>query len=599
MLAQATATSVVKTMAAALGKQSSSSKNPEELAQKACRKKGLSLPITPECMGHEGQEEIKTWYVAPQTWVEYHMATHPELLTGLGPVEDNLRSFWDVYRFGHPHHNVFSSPLQDRLQNVLPILLHGDEGRGAKKGKCLVLSIQSVLGSSPVGSSRNPQRKEDCNCREVLQKSPGLPQYGAGDEPLPYCLTEAAQQTAEQQCTNYSGATFITRWLLFGLGSWIYLKHPEVLNRMIDRVVADLCHLFTSGVKVAGKVYYAACIGIKGDLDWHRQIYELLRSYAHVGTISTGHICHACQAGGTGPMFEDYGEMPAWAVTAYTQRPWTTPPAFATIPGFPAPEELIQLDPFHIVKMGVGRSIAGGVLVYLVRHKYFDHDGSSTNFKDRLTRAHTSFRLFCSAKKKHPSLRSFTKAFLNMKTLMSAPWTATKGADTMLMIRWLAFFLKLVLGNPPPNADVQLLGIMSRLCEATSAAMQTMHVHGLWLERRCARRLYIEYMRMLRGYQLAGSRCLAFNYRAFIQKPKNHAAHHVAWSLRSQLLSGAPYVLNPEAYSCEQDEDFIGRVSRLSRKVSVRKQGSRLFERLFLKIYPVRKRWLKQCKAVA
>ena len=88
-------------------------------------------------------------------------------------------------------------------------------------------------------------------------------------------------------------------------------------------------------------------------------------------------------------------------------------------------------------------------------------------------------------------------------------------------------------------------------------------------------------MRVLRGYQLLGSLCLQAGYRAFIQKPKNHGLHHVALSLKEQLCCGCPLVLNPEAWSCEQDEDFVGRISRLSRKVDVRKQGYRVFNRLF------------------
>ena len=334
--------------------------------------------------------------------------------------------------------------------------------------------------------------------------------------------------------------------------------------------------------------------GGQGDLDWHRQVYTLLRSYAHVGTKYTGHICHACLAGGTGPLFEDYSEQPAWTTTTFMQRPWNPNgpvPSLCEIPSFPAPEELIQLDPFHVVKMGIGRSIAGGVLVFLIRQKYFDFPGSTQNFKDRLQRAHASFRLYCISQKKYPSLRSFTKAFLNMKSLASAPWVATKGADTTLMLQWLLFYVGLTLQGNPAAEHVQILKSMHALCKATLAATSIMHMHGLWMDRACARLLYIQLMRTLRGYQLLGSRCLSMGYRAFIQKPKNHALHHIAWSIREQLLHGAPLILNPEAFSCEPDEDFIGRVSRLSRKLDVRKQGSRVFSRMFLKINKLRKRF--------
>ena len=130
---------------------------------------------------------------------------------------------------------------------------------------------------------------------------------------------------------------------------------------------------------------------------------------------------------------------------------------------------------------------------------------------------------------------------------------------------------------------------MRQLAQAYLSMFSSIHQHSLWMTRPCARLLYINMMRVLRGYQLLGSLCLKQGYRAFIQKPKNHGLH-VAFSLKEQLCSGCLLVLNPETWSCEQDEDFVGRVSRLSRKVDVRKQGYRVFNRLFLKIRAVRKR---------
>ena len=384
-------------------------KNPEDYVQKVFKKRGKTLPVDPECMDHEGQTAIRTWYVSPQSWVEHLMAKNPDLLAGPDPleVEGNLTSFWNAYQFAHGHHEVFSSPhLQGKLHEVLPVLLHGDEGRSAKKGKCCVLSLQSVLGSLP-----EPETQEDCTCAAALRQQRNLPVYGIGDDEAPYSLTETTRQYLLRQATNYPGSTFISRWLLFSLGSWVYKPHPEILDRMIERLADDMRRLFVSGVKVGNKVWYVAVVGIKGDLDWHKQVFQLFRSYAHVGTQWTGPICHACQAGGHGPMFEDYGEAPAWSATLYVQRPWHSQPALASIPSFPAPEELIQLDPFHVIKMGVGRSIAGGILVYLVRKAYFDHDGGTTNFKDRLERAHGSFVLYCSVEKSTPVSAASPKNF--------------------------------------------------------------------------------------------------------------------------------------------------------------------------------------------
>ena len=513
---------------------------------------------------------------------------------GKGNIHANLQSFWSCYRFGHGHHSVFNGPLATQLHRVLPILVHGDEGRGLKRSKQMIVTWQS-----PLGAVAKPAHRAACDCRAVLANHAGLPFFGAA-EADPYAFNDATREILEEQTTNYQGSTFLSRWLIFTVGSWIYGKQPQVLENMISRVASDLRSLATEGILVGSERFFGACIGVKGDLDFHRQIYDLLRSYQHVGTKYTGKICHACMAGGNGPAFEDYSENPQWVATLFQARPWNTnqaTPALATIPSFPAPEELIRLDVFHIIKMGIGRNIAGGVLVYLAKQGCFDFDGCSKNFPDRLLRGHANFSLWCAAERKHAALRSFTKEFVNMKNLASAPWTNSKGADTTLLLGWLAWLVSLTLRNPTPTMNLPLLRTMLLLLRATRNVMSMVHAHNLWLNRPCARRLYVEMLRVLRGYQLAGSMSLNLRYRAFIQKPKNHALHHVAWWIRCQLEAGAPYVVNPEMDSCEMDEDYIGRIARLSRRVDVRLQGSRVFSRLFLKVRAMRKKRLVAAKA--
>ena len=541
------------------------------------------MPVEIHELDHPGDSMIKTWHVRPPSWIAYLMGNYPELLAGPGVAARNFEPFWAAYRLAHPHHELFDSPWATSLSTVIPMLLHGDEGRSLKKGKCMVLSLQSPLGSTPKSAARNT-----CQCHSELASRRDLPSFGSGEDV--YCLDAEARECLRGQTTNYQGHTSLSRFLLFTLGSWIYQTRPEIMERLLAIVAADLRDLFAKGIRVGTKTFHVAIIGCKGDMDFHRVTFNLTRSYAHVGTISTGKICHACEAGGGGPIFEDYGESPAWALRSHESRPWETTPVLATIQGFPAPEEMLKPDPFHVVKMGIGRNIAGGVLVYLVRHKYFDDGTSSNSFASRLERAHGCFKLWTQSEKKYPSLRSFTKAFLAMKTLQSAPWTNTKGSDTMLMLQWLSWFLSLQLLGPPDGADVAMLKSMLRLCTATIGVFTVLHGHPLWMQRECGRRLYIEIMRVLRGYQFLGASCLGFAFRAFIQKPKNHALHHIGWSVKEQLLTGAALIINPEIYSCEPGEDFIGRVARLSRKVDVRTQGQCVFQRIFKKFRALMKR---------
>ena len=518
------------------------------------------------------------------------MRSSPELLAGEGDACTNFRCFWNMFRCGHPHHKVFDSPLGECLGQVVPLLIHGDEGRSQKKGKCMVLSMQSVLGSVP-------DKPSTCTCHQDLMQARGLPSFGvAGDSLDDYCLPPEIRETLMKQTTNYRGSTFLSRWLLFSLGSWVYQKHPEVMDVLHTRISSDFISLFEEGFLVGTCRFYGAVIAVKGDMEWHKNLFNLQRSYARSGTVTTGPVCHMCEAGKGGPMFEDYSESPQWRLTCFASRPWPVndrEPPLASIPAYPAPEEILHLDPFHLCKMGIGRNIAGGILVYLARHKFFDFEGCENEgfaFPARLQRAHRSFVLWTKAERKHPSLRSFSKAFLNMKSLASAPWCNTKGADTTIMMQWLLWYLIMVLRDPSEHADTAVLHTMRKLAQAYLNMFSSIHSHGLWLTRPCAQKLYVEIMRVLRGYQLLGSICLKAGYRAFIQKPKNHGMHHVAYSLKEQLCSGSQLVLNPEAMSCEQDEDFVGRISRLSRKVDVRKQGFRVFNRLFLKIRAVRRR---------
>ena len=378
-------------------------KNPEDFAEAEFEKAGLSLPIPIECVEHPGESLLKTWYVGPKAWLSYLMGSSTNLLAGDGDPCRNFRAFWMAFRVAHAHHDVYNSPhLASCLDRTIPLVLHGDEGRTLKRGKCMVMSAQSILGHVPKPASRSV-----CDCSEMLSGCSSIPPIGIqGDSPDAYAFPPSLHRSLKRQLTTYRGHSYLSRWLLFTVPSWIYSKYPEVLQTMLARLAGDLRSLFHEGFLVGSKRFYAAAVVIKGDMDWHRQTFHLNRSYALVGTVTTGKLCHLCLAGGGGPVAEDYTDVPGWSHTLLVQRPWdahAAVPALANIPGYPAPEELLEPDPFHVVKFGIGRSIAGGILVYLARKKLFDYEGcESLAFPARLNRAHANFSLWCRAEKRHP-----------------------------------------------------------------------------------------------------------------------------------------------------------------------------------------------------
>ena len=128
---------------------------------------------------------------------------------------------------------------------------------------------------------------------------------------------------------------------------------------------------------------------------------------------------------------------------------------------------------------------------------------------------------------------------------------------------------------------------MLLVCEALLEMFDIIHSHGLFLERPCRARLYTTMMRLLRGYKALGREALSMFIHAFV---KTHSLHHLAISLRTCLGTGSALVLNPEATSCETNEDYVGRVARLSRRVGALLTDRRVIQKVFLKTRALHKK---------
>ena len=582
---EATAKSAQTSLGTLAGKSKvdlESNRNSTRDVQRAFKRMGFTLPIEIKCLEHPVSEAklVKTHHVLPESWIQYWMNEAPENLGGWsGDAYDNFEAFWRTYQVQHPEHKIYEQH-SGRLRRVVPICLHGDEGRTIKRANYLVFAMES-----PLGSLKDESIKK-CTCTADLKArfgDRGLPNHGEDLGILPPYIVERARK----QLTNYKGHSFMSRFLLFSIGSWIYKKYPGIIEEVYSQITKSFERLFYQGICLSdGSVVFGALISLKGDMDYHKKSMNLIRSYANVGTKSHEQICHQCGAGGPGIKFEDYSESPCWTHTMFNSRPWdeSDAPVLSQIPfDEQTPELMLQGDLFHVFKVGIARDLIGGILIILLRKGFMDYPGDSTALENRLKRAHTFFSLWCGAQQKSPSLRSFTKHFLNMKKMISAPWTSSKGSDSILLLQWLEFTVKLNISNPAKEGHQELLETMLQVIQA-GLSLRMVHGHGLWLERNCASMLYVHMMTFLRGYSVLGQASLRLGIRAFIQKPKHHALHHLAFSLRRQLRLGATLVSNPQMNGCEVNEDFIGRISRLSRRVGIHKLDLRVFQRSMLKV---------------
>ena len=105
----------------------------------------------------------------------------------------------------------------------------------------------------------------------------------------------------------------------------------------------------------------------------------------------------------------------------------------------------------------------GECAYHLTSQRFFDFDNMSKDIRFRFQRAYSSFNLYCQAQGKSAGLRSFSKAFFNMSSLVSAPWANSKASDTILLLQWLVFVLKLQIRTPHVDGYNSLLSQMLQL----------------------------------------------------------------------------------------------------------------------------------------
>lgn len=444
----------------------------------------------------------------------------------------------------------------------------------------MVCTIESVLGNDP----DNKKKDTVCTCCQdtVLERYENIEGNFACEKPLADLL-----HVASEQHVNDSGNEFLSKFLLFGMSSLIYKKDKGLLKEAFGMVAKDLSRLHEVGLSVNGHQFFAATIGCKGDLKFHHQIGNLCRSYYNVGTKNENAICSLCLAGRHGFDFEDCGDDPPWMRTMFAEKPWPegSTPSLAQIPfQAGAPESIFRLDLFHCFKCGLGRDLTGSSVVMMAQLGYFDSESDSKfNLPARLERAHGWFHLWCKAHQKSAALHSFSKALLNYKNKNSFAWFNVKGSDNTLLTLWLLHTIKLSVeqgGRGYPRFESALLETL----ESAKVVFEILHSHSLWLSRVCAQRVQHHLAVVVRGYKVLAREAQRLNVVSYGLKPKLHSLDHIGKDIGKQLKDKAPLVLNPLAWSCEANESVVGHVSRLARRVDSRTCGTRVFDRVCIKV---------------
>lgn len=122
--------------------------------------------------------------------------------------------------------------------------------------------------------------------------------------------------------------------------------------------------------------------------------------------------------------------------------------------------------------------------------------------------------------------------------------------------------------------------------EATRAmniAITFLYGSGLWLQDVEAKRLGDWLFAFLGHYSVLAQLTLNAKLRRFPCYPKAHMICHAALKL-SRLSTKSKWIISPLATACQQQEDYIGKPSKVSRSTNIRQCHRTILWRSLIKI---------------
>ena len=453
--------------------------------------------------------------------------------------------FWERYRCLAPEHPVFSERSLEELQRTAAVLLHGDEGRSRKKTAIMILSAHSALGQ---GSQVDSDRK-------------------------------SVQEYAKQEL-NFRGHTWATRWLMALLPRSMYDEEKAGnFQMLLGHLVEDMQSLHSQGIRspITGRMHYMCVLNVMGDWPFLAKAFTWTRSFGNAAKAETSKkagtgICHLCLADRPGFPFEDFhSPEPRWRSTLNTVVPYTTVPVLMRLPHDPRdPGGFAGQDYFHGFHLGAGKIFVASALALISA----DFPGNS--YDSRFKAMEQDFFAWCGSQKVHPYIRKFTRETLSWPVATAAPSGAwSKGSTTLALLRW---FLHLCAARRATIEAGTLLHVAWSAAWHINKFFSMLYREKLWIEKEKALEISGHGFRFL----ALNSTCarLAFEARKpfFTYMPNLHRLHHLFFLMRD-MAAKSPFVLNGLIWCCQVEEDFIGRPSRVSRRVHPRTVIRRTLER--------------------
>ena len=458
-----------------------------------------------------------------------------------------LEEFWERFRGEEPEHEVFTHDFID-FKHLVPLYVHGDGGRTYRRDELMVMQFQPILGLGSRAS--NPLKR--------WQSKPGY---------------------------NLQGHSFTTRFLTGVIPKTMYESDPQHFDEFVRIAFQDLEQLYYNGFQVGNDCRLRFLVlGVKGDLVFLSKCGHFTRTFLRVRKAPEGAnskplsgCCWKCAAGTNAMPFEELTLSPAWLNTVGHNNvlPWDTmPPFLEHMPHVISDKgSFFKLDILHIYHLGIGRDFAASSLTMALDRIYVG------NIADRLASMNTDLKAFLKASRKQVHFKVLTRDLLgysSAKVFPSGHWN--KAFDTPVLIEFCCWLLQK--NEAVLNSD-RMLQIIASACGAMTRFMVCLLAAGLWMDQQESLQCGENGLYFLACY----AKLADLSYQASLCRynlvPKLHCFHHVCLDLIYKSRS-AQFQMNPISQCTFQDEDFIGRVSRLSRRVSPRLQCLRTIQRYLI-----------------
>ena len=454
-----------------------------------------------------------------------------------------LSEFWKRYKVANPNSGLWAEFQQYNVDvsRCCPLVLHGDEGRGRKKAPFLITAYHSVIGFGTAAA--NASRTHRAYLRMRL---------------------------------NYSENSNIHRMLTCVLPKMN--KDDLALKAILNFITHDSLHVLRHGVESEdGDRYFMAVLNVTGDWAWLAKCGNLARSYSNVekrprgvSSVPRG-VCHWCKAGQLNVPFEDFRRRPLWKNTCFEagDNPFTSVPTLLQLPHDPnRPASFFIYDFWHSFHLGLGKTWLASVLALIS-----DRMGSS-NIEGRFAELTDLYLQWCDEQHETPYLTAISKETIGWIDRQKYPngfWS--KGHITVALLRFVGHWLRT---HSNEIADCPMLSQCGLATEQINEAISSMYRQDVWMKRDVANDIgnkglsFVETYGRLARYAFDNSKAL------WALMPKGHVVHH----LFSDLFEAADeWVINPLVFAVQISEDFVGKKSRLARRVHATQVIRRVLER--------------------